>query len=67
MPNTRRVLERMTPSLRAASQGMARSRNMGRHSLGGPGSMTTRFPPLSKAQPGAVPQALSNMVQPSGR
>ena len=57
----------MTPSLSRASQGMARSRNMGRHSLGGPGSITTYVPPASKAQPGAVPQALSKMWQSSGR
>ena len=66
-PNTRRVRERITPSLRRASQGTARSRNMGRHSLGGPGSMTTQVPSASKAQPGAVPQALSRIWQSSGR
>ena len=38
--------------------GMPYSRNMGTHSLGGPGSMSTILPSASKAQPGAVPQRL---------
>ena len=54
------------PWLSRASQGAAFSRNMGMHSRGGPGSITTSLFPLWKAQPGAVPQGLSRMWQPSG-
>ena len=46
--------------------GMAQRRNMGMHSLGGPGSMRTCTPSASKAQPGAVPHSLWKGTHPSG-
>ena len=39
---------------------------LGRHSLGGPGSMMTWTPSASKAQPGAEPQSFTRTVHPSG-
>ena len=45
---------------------MAQFSNIGSHSFGGPGSMTTILPSASKPQPGAVPHSLWKMVQPSG-
>ena len=67
MPKIWRVRLTMAPSVQSRRKGTARSRNMGLHSEGGPGSMTTRTPSDSKPQPGAVPQSFWKGTQPSGR
>ena len=66
MPKMRMEWETICSSESFFRYGTAYLRNIGMHSLGGPGIITTTLPSFSKAQPGAVPHSLWKTVLPSG-